>query len=263
MIAGRAIVILAALAATSCGARLMTLPTAPGIPAPDIAPLLNQATAACRGVSTISAELAVRGSVRGERLRGRLLVGVTDPDSMYIEAPAPFGAPVFILGVIRGDATLLLPRDRRVVEHAAPDDVLEAIAGVRLTASELRATLTGCPAAPVPADADARQIGDDWRVIRDDTTIYLRRAATGRWRLVSATRRDGDGFRTDFAQFEADLPRRIRIVSNESRGYDLQLELSQVAINERLDPATFRVVVPDGTRPISLDELRAGGPLAR
>src|SRR5690242_870483 len=116
---------LAALAATSCGAPLLKLPTGTGTPAPDAADALAQATRTCRTVSTFSAEIAVSGSVGGQRLRGRLLAGLAAPASMYMEAPAPFGGPLFVLAATADDATLLLPRDRRVLEHGRPDQVLE------------------------------------------------------------------------------------------------------------------------------------------
>ena len=56
---------------------------------------------------------------------------------------------------------------------------------------------------------------------------------------------------------------RIRLIANDRHRFDLQLELSQVDVNVELDPSTFRVTVPPGTQPISLEELRAGGPLSQ
>jgi hypothetical protein len=189
MIVARAVVLLAALGATACGARVMKLPTGPGLPAADASEILQRATAACSKVTSMSAELAVRGSVHGNRVRGRLLVGVAQPDSAYIEAPAPFGAPVFVLGVVSGEATLLLPRDRRVVQRAEPRDLLEATTGVPVGPSELGAVLTGCPTSPVPASVDARSVGENWRVIGGQPTLYLTRSRPSEpWRLVSVVR---------------------------------------------------------------------------
>ena len=37
--------------------------------------------------------------------------------------------------------------------------------------------------------------------------------------------------------------------------------LAQIEVNTDLKPATFDVDVPPGTAPLSLDELRAAGPL--
>jgi len=260
----RAVVLLAAVTAASCGTPLMKLPTGPGEPAADAASLLTQATTACARVSSLSVEVAVRGSVDGSRMRGRLLVGVAGTDGMYIEAPAPFGAPIFVLGATGGSATLLLPRDRRVVEHASAGELLQAMAGVPLDGPALRTTLTGCPSSAAPVGEQARGFGDNWRVIDGPSTMYLKRErADAPWRLVSALRPGADGWRTDYSNFVDNLPRSVRLVSNTARRFDLRLELSQEDLNPSLDPATFRVTVPAGTQSVSLDELRAGGPVTK
>lgn len=264
MTLGRVVVLLAAVSAASCGAPLMKLPMGPGEPAPDAAPLLAQATAACRKVSTISAEVAVSGSVNGSRLRGRLLAGLAAPDSLYMEAPAPFGAPIFVMGASGGDATLVLPRDRRVLEHGRPEEILSAIAGVPLTPAELRATLTGCAGADVVDAGETRAFGTNWRVLDGEPVRYLRRdGSQGPWRLVASVRTGTDGWRADYAGFSGDLPRSIRIVSNVPRRFDLRLELSQVDLNVTLEGPTFVVSIPPGTSPITIDELRGSGPFAR
>ena len=104
------------------------------------------------------AEIAVSGSAGGRRVRGRLLAGVAAPASARLEAMAPFGPPLFIFVANNDDATLLLPRDDRVLEHGRPDAVLEAVAGVPLDAADLHATLTGCAPAGAPSQGrDARR----------------------------------------------------------------------------------------------------------
>lgn len=264
MTAVRAVAFVAALFAASCGAPLMKLPSGPGEPAPDAAAAFAQATATCARVSTISAEVGVSGSVGGQRLRGRLLAGLAAPSAAYLEAPAPFGAPLFVFGANDGDTTLLLPRDRRVLEHGDPGAVLEAIAGVPLDPTELRAALTGCATADPAALAQARGLGSDWRVVPGARELYLRRErASAPWRLVAMIRSGDSGWRADYRDFLGDLPRSIRLTSLEPRRFALRLELSQVEINVPLDAATFRVAVPPGTQPMTIEELRDNGPLAR
>ena len=259
----RAVAFAAALCAASCGAPLLKLPAGPGVPSSDAAALLDQATAACRRVTTISAEVSVSGSVGGRRVRGRLLAGLAAPDFLYIEAPAPFGAPLFIIGASGGDATVLLPRDRRVLEHGRPGDVLEAIAGVPLGPADLRATLTGCAAAAA-GNEETRAFGSDWRLIPGDRLRYLRRdRLTDPWRLVTVTATGPGGWRAEYRNFMDDLPRSLRLTSNEPRRFDLRLDLSQVDLNVALDASTFRVAIPQGVQPIAIEELRASGPLSR
>ena len=123
---------LSSLLSASCAAPLMKLPAGAGVPAADAAGALAQATAACRGIKTLTAEIAITGSAGGHRVRGRLLAGVAAPASVRLEFVAPFGPPLFIFAATGSDATLVLPRDERVVEHGDPAVVLNAVAGVPL-----------------------------------------------------------------------------------------------------------------------------------
>ncbi len=133
----------AALLAASCGGKFQPLPSGPGAPAADAGAVLDEAVAACRSVTSISAELSVSGSAAGQRLRGRVLAGLAAPASVLLDAAAPFGASLFIYAARDGDATLLLPRDRRALAHGDPAAVLEAVTGVPLDAADLRRVLTG------------------------------------------------------------------------------------------------------------------------
>ena len=258
----RALVWLLALAATSCGAPLLKLPVGPGTPAPDAAGLLDAATTTCRRVSTITAEIAVSGSVHDSRVRGRLLAGLAAPASLYMEAPAPFGAPLFVLGARDDAATLVLPRDKRVLAHGRPDEVIEAIAGVPLGPSDLRTTLTGCPGPGSTDVSDARALGADWRLIGHAPAQYLRRDGRA-WRLASVVHPGPDGWRVDYTNFLNDLPRTIHLVSTTKGRFDLRMHLSQVDVNVTLEPSTFDVKVPADVRPMTIDELRSGEPLSR
>jgi len=260
----RAWAMLAALLTVSCGVPLMKLPPGPGRAAPDAEDAVTEATLACRAVSTLTAVVAVSGSVRGHRMRGHLLAGLAPPASARLEAVAPFGPPLFIFVARGNDATLLLPRDERVLEHGRPDDVLEAMTGVPLDASDLRTTLTGC--APAPDWQGARHVGDDWRVVPDGPNeVYLRRNPhAAPWRLVAAVHRGAAGaeWRAEYRDFENGLPRTIRLASAESGRFDLRLALSQVDINVPLEADVFRLQVPKSAQPITIDELQQSGPFA-
>jgi hypothetical protein len=263
--------ILATLAA-ACRPSLMTLPSggATAVAPAVAAAALAQATSGCAAVQTLTAELAVNGSAGERRLRGRLLGGVAAPASVRLEALAPFGQPIFIFVAMGDQATLLLPRDGRVLQGGRPDAVLEAVAGVPLAATDLETTLTGCAPSDAPTPTEARQFGDTWIVIDSPTgELYLRRnPPSGSWELVAATRTASAGrWRADYAERQADVPRSIRVTSiddagNTGKTFDLRLTLSQVEINTPLSPDAFAVRVPAAATPISLDELRASGPLA-
>lgn len=254
----------------------MKLPTGPGTPvsARDAAARLDQATSACRTVQTLTAEIAVSGRAATRRLRGRLSAGLsapaTSPAAVRLEAVAPFGPPVFIFVATGNDATLFLPRDNRVLAHGRPDAVLEATSGVPLDAAGLLPMLTGC--ASVTAPAEVRGFGDRWNVVATpEGGLYLQReTATEPWRIVANERRAADGarWRAEFSEFRDGLPSSIRVTSLDEDGgvrqaFDVRLVLSQVDLNTPLDAAVFTIQVPAEAVPITLDELRASGPLGR
>ena len=272
---GRVLVAFMAALAASCGARLMKLPAGPGAPlSPDAASaVLDSATAACRTIRTLTAEVGVSGSAAGHRMRGRLLAGVARPASARLEAVAPFGQPMFILAATGDDATLLLPRDRRVLEHAPPAEVLDAVAGVPLDAADLFTTLTGC--APDSPATRGVAFGDDWRMVATSSgnsvyEAYLHRGnVQDPWRLVAVVR-DGESdafLRVEYREHRDALPRSIRLIgggarSGGSAAFNIGLTLSQIETNVSLDPQVFTVQIPPDTDPITLEELRRSGPLA-
>jgi hypothetical protein len=256
-----ALVIALAVVCAACGAPLLKLPQGPGAPATDGREAFDEATRACRRVSTITLEMAVSGSIGGKRARGRLIAGLASPASARLEAAAPFGQPVFIFTATGDDASLLLPRDNRVLEHGRPGAVLDAVTGVPLDAATLLAVITGCMSS---ADAaGARSLGDDWRVVpAGPDEVYLNREKPGGWRLVATLHRPADsGWRAEYRDFKDGLPQTIRLASARSGAFDLQLALSQVELNTTLGADVFRLQVPPTASPITLDELKASGPL--
>jgi outer membrane biogenesis lipoprotein LolB len=268
--AARAAVIpaIVSLLAAACSSPLKKLPAGPRMPASDGASAIDQATTACRAISTITLEMSVRGSVGGQRMRGRLSAGLAKPASARLEAVASFGQPAFFFVATAANATLFVPRDQRVA-RGRPDALLEAVAGVPLDASELRSVVTGC--ASMPNVSGVQAIGDEWRVTTDgNDEIYLRRdRQTAAWQLVTTLRRGTDpstslragGWRADYSNFDRGLPRTIRLVSTPAGRFDLQLELSQVELNMPLGPEVFQLQVPASAEAISVDELRRSGPL--
>jgi hypothetical protein len=264
----RASLLALALLASSCGRPLVKLPSGAGTPAPvpESIESLQQASADCRSIKTLTAEIAISGSVGGERVRVRLLAGVAAPASARIEATASFGAPYFVFVATGRDATLLLPRDRRVLEHGEPEAVLEAIAGIPLTASDLERALTGCPLAEERVKS-ASQFGDTWkRLSTEGGDVYISRGNPGApWRISAATT---PGWRIDYPDRRAGVPASIRLVSLDANGkagtrFDLALALTQVETNVPLDASAFRVEIPGGAVPITLDELRHARPGVR
>jgi hypothetical protein len=214
----------------------------------------------------MTAELSLSGRAGAQRLRGRVQAGLTAPAAVRLEAPAPFGAPLFILAAPNERGTLLLPRDRRVVRDASVRDVLAALAGIELGAADLRALVSGC-VIPEPRAQAGREYPGDWIAVDlQNAAVAWLHKQDGRWRVAAG---EHAGLRVEYATDTtagADTPRQLRVSASagaKTAALDLRLSLTQVEINVPLGPDAFTLMVPPGTTPMTLDELRARGPLAR
>jgi outer membrane lipoprotein-sorting protein len=263
--ASAALAIVLGLAAAGCAPKRFAAPADPGVPVAAFADAWRQVAAPCLGVRTLTAELALSGRAGGTRLRGRVQAGFEAPGRIRLEGVAPFGQPVFILAGDGARATLLLPRDERVVQAADAAEILEALAGVRLGADTLRAVVAGCAMTSPPTGAT--QHGDVIRLAFDDGAVYVRMRGAQR-RIVAA---EAPPFLVEYLDTAASgaWPRRVRI----SRGstsldplpgderVDLTIDISQVETNMPLPPEAFTIDVPPGAMPMTLAQLRAAGPL--
>ena len=246
--------------AVACGPRRLVLPSGGGTPFPDFLPVLTQASSACRDVRTLTAELALSGRAGRQRIRGRVIAGFS-PTALRLEGVAPFGGPVFLFVAEGGRGRLLLPRSRQALD-AAPADILDALAGIPLTPDDLRGVMSGC-VQPQAEPLSARAYAGDWLAIELEGggTRYLRRQEAGSWIILAARY---SGLEIEYGDIVGSAPQRVRIRSAAGSGIatvDLDVRLGQVEVNVDIDPAAFTLEVPPDTTPISLEELRAAGPL--
>jgi hypothetical protein len=202
--------------------------------------------------------MGLRGRAGGRRLSGRLLAGFERPGSMRLEAVVPFGPPGFILATRGKEAVLLLPRDERVVRGESSDEILGSLTGVALAPADLQAILTGC-VVPDSKPTGGRMHANGWASIdlEGGATMYLQRA--GSWRIRAARR---NGWNVDYPVWQGTFPQTIRLQSQDERAnVDMTATLSQIEVNVEVDPAAFTVDVPPNASPLTLEELRAAGPL--
>lgn len=247
--------ILYTISGAACGPPRVTLPSGPGTPSPDYMSAYHSARAACDGVRSLQAQLGLSGRAAGQRMRGRVHAGLI-PGALRLEGVAPFGSPVFILVADGSRGTLVLLRDRRVVQNAPPEEILNALVGIRLGPDDLRALLTGCVKAAADP-AEGRGYGSDWIAVdlASGGTIYLHRQ-NGTWRIVAGRY---SGLEIDYPKFQSLRPSRVVL-----RGTDLNLLLSldQVDIDSDLPREQLvSVQIPPGLTPLTLEELRRAGPL--
>jgi hypothetical protein len=250
-----------AVTVTACAPRLASLPSGPGIPFPDYASAFEQATEGCRAVRTMAAVLSLSGRAAGARLRAKLDAGFEAPGRVRLELPAP-GKPIFTFVAKGESATLLLPRENRVLPNAPPAATLEALAGVSIGPDELRAVVTGC-GFHVGQPTAGQSFNSGWAVVDvEDAKTWLQQSA-GVWRLAAATR---GPLEVRYDEFTSGRPTTIRLRTAPGQApapTDLTIRLSQVDINEPLGPGAFEVEIPADAVPLTLDELRRAGPLGR
>ena len=262
---GRVALSCAVIALSACAGTRLSLPTDPGTPLPDMAGVHAQVSRGCSTVRTFTAELALSGHAGATRLRGRVIAGFGPLASMRLEGVAPFGPPAFVLASREGSATLVLPRDNAVVRDARPEALLEALTGVSLAPADLQAVLTGCVVA-APRATDGHLHANNWASIdlEGGATLYLRRE-DGRWVLRAARRGEWE---IQYGPWMGTFPTEVRLRTSGIPGrtgaapeVDLTATVSQVEANVDLEDASFRVTVPPGAESLTLDDVRAAGPL--
>ena len=180
---------------------------------------------------------------------------------MRLEGVAPFGPPAFILAARGNTATLVLPRDHRVLRGTRAEEILGALTGVALAPADLQAILDGC-VSPMPRAVSGRLHQNGWASIDLDggATVYLQRMGAA-WHLRAATRA---GWQIEYPAWQGMFPQAVRLRSDAAAGdVDVSATISQIETNVDLDPDAFTVNVPAGTTEITLDELRKGAPLGQ
>jgi hypothetical protein len=216
----------------------------------------------------MTAEIGLAGRVGDEPLRSlRVIAGFERPSSLHLLGVAPFGGPIFQLAGSAGSATLLLPRDERVVRNAPPEAILSALTGVGLDPADLQAVFTGC-VVPAPRATGGRLHSGGLASIdvesadqgnpRKTATLYLRRNDS-QWQLRAARR---DRWQFEYTSGAGSFPQSVRLIStNPDVPVGLTASLSQVETNQALDPKAFIVEEPKNVLPMTVEELRQAGPL--
>jgi hypothetical protein len=267
----RGVLLVFALVASACATgATIRLPEGPWAPDPLAAEAFESASAACRGVRTLTAEIAVRGRAGQARVRGRVLAGFERGGALRLEAPAPFGAPIFILVARANQATLWLPRDRRVLRGAPVEDVLEAITGLPRSSDDVLALLSGCLSSDIAPAGPGQSGPGGWMAmdLAGGIRAFLARDGST-WRIAAGHRDAGTGtaaWSVSYASYSSGFPGSVSIrqdpAGNGPSVTALTFEVSQLETNVPLDGRAFDVVIPADAQPLTLEELRQSGPLA-
>ncbi len=251
------VVLLAGLA--GCATNRVALPSGSGTPFPGFEAVYEEATRECAAARTVVADLGMSGRAGGTTLRGTVTTALGADSAIRLEG-VYLGRAIFILAGRNGRATLLLLREDRVLRDAPPEAIVEALAGVPLTPSDLRAAVAGCGLV-TGTPSSGRMFNNDWAAVDvGETVTYLRRVE-GQWRVGGASRA---GLTLTYDRFADGRPGAIGIrsaVAGGQQGADIRLRVSGLEVNSEVDPKAFVLDVPSGTDPLTLDELRRSGPL--
>ena len=253
---------------TACAPKAPPRPVGNPTPDPTAADTFATATASCKGFRSIEGELSLSGRAGGERVRGRILTGLESGGLVRLEAVAPFGAPFFILAGKSERATLVLPREHRVLKDTGVRDVLERITGLSLGADDLRLILSGCLVENA-APSEGRQWGGEWKAVTlgAERIAYLR-SQNGQWLLTAA---DYGPWHVDYAGHASGFPRSVRVRRAPGRSLgegggddaiDITARIEQLEVNTQINPLAWVVEIPSDADPMTLDELRSIAPLA-
>lgn len=216
----------------------------------------------------MTTEIGLSGRVGDEPLRSvRVIAGFERPSSIHLQGVAPFGGPIFLLAGRAGAATLVLPRDQRIIRSAPPEAILGALTGVALDPADLLAVFTGC-VVPAPRSTAGRLHpgglasidveSTDPTTPRRTATVYLRRNGS-QWQLRAATR---DTWQIEYTPGTGSFPQLVRLISTSpDLRVALNAALSQVETNQAVDPKAFIVEEQKDLMPMTVEELRQAGPL--
>jgi hypothetical protein len=248
------------LSASCAGRAAFVVPGGPGTLAPEAAAIWTPIAESCRSISSYRSEFALTGQIGTQRIRGlasaKLYTALAATGHIGLEANVS-GQLLFRLGGDADKAVLLL-RDQNRVAAAPPDEILEALIGVPVNPARLLAIVSGCVTTAASIERTARH-NEVLEIVTDDATVYLTSVGTG-WQVRAGRFADVS---VDYFAFERGLPRDFRLSSSgpDKASVSLDLRVQVVQTNVTLDPALFRVTMPEGAMPISLDELRRAGPL--
>ncbi len=234
-------------------------PVGPGEPAPDAAAAWAEATRACRGVTSYKASLRVSGRIRGERLPTTIDIATgATAAGIRLEGRAA-NRNIFKLAGTADGATLYLDDGHRSAS-GRPEDLTDALMGVKLGPGRWLALLTGCVATPPDFVSGARYRAD-LAVTTPSDRVFLA-LENGAWRSVHGT---FDGLVVTYRRFSSSLPDEWRLSSEPGRDPSIALSVSvdDMTTSSPIASSAFALTLPDDVTPMTLDQLRQSGPLRR
>jgi len=228
----------------------------------------------CNTAPRMTAEVSIRGQLRGARFRGRFWVGTdlftgslrlesgqASPPSFVYVASNTFAAS----GQVNG--TLFLPRHNAFVTPESSRVVLETVLGVPLSPEEVLWVITGCPfgfGGLEPRQMRSNVVKVSLFGSHSPLELWIQKdRSSSQWavrEMTGAIPNEPLRWRAMFGERVSHIVREVRLVSEEWNGvggvFDLRLSLHRVQINPTLDRHTFAPALREPLSPVSLDSVR-------
>lgn len=243
---------LAVAATAGCATGGFVRPAGPPTPFPEADILWRDLTRVCRDVTSYRAQLRVSGRLNGQRIPGLSAGLALERDRLAMNLRWGATPEISMAGPSTG-LTLLMHRSGQVVRGPA-DDVVEALIGARLSPATLLSALTGCVAADT-AVTRSEKVGAFARLTVPDGVVYLRQRS-GAWELAASELGD---LVIDYRRLVDGWPREI--VIRQAPGVALGLQVVEFERNPELTSGLFQLSVPASFADMSVEQLRADGPL--
>ena len=242
------------LAAAGCGGYRFVLPGGSPAPPASASSAWAEATRSCRDVRSYSATLTVSG--RGIP-KLTVFTGATSDGGIYLNGRYN-GGEIFTLGGTADRATLVLHEDHTTVT-ARPEDILDALVGLKMTPARWLALLSGCVStAPSSPIVQGERSGTRLVLTLSDARALLD-SASSRWRITGGV---FDRMTVDYRAVGADWPQRWILASEAGASTAVKLDITSADphVNDpKVSTDGFTVAPPADAATVTLADLRARG----
>lgn len=245
--------VLVAIGAASCAARMFVPPAGPGAPAPEAAAAWDEATKECRTVTSFAPTMRLGGKVSGASVPGLTVLGAVTADGGIRLQATGGGRTIFELAGTNARATFFW-REENKVAIARAEELVDALVRLKLGADALLPILTGCVTRTLSVTRSERY-GELLAISTDASRVFLQQERSG-WRAKYA---EVHGLAVQYTWQDAAWPREVRIRAQVGTPSEVNLRMridEGPIVNPVLGPETFALNVPSTATPMTLDELR-------
>ncbi|MFC2172889.1 hypothetical protein ACFLU6_09700 [Acidobacteriota bacterium] len=247
------------------------------------------------------AEMAVKGKIKGMRIRARPSVLLAYPDRFYLELGTAGAGPLVVIASADGQISMFFPRTREFLQEKATPSNMERLLGIPLSTRELVALLSGngIPFDSYRLGAEGKSSGEMFLAFTASSPSLDRHASIlvaspqslcpegGLKNRKSASSRLNDQHQAtlrgclrivdgriggldlnermlnfSYSQFSTDPELPRRITANSKGLFNLRITLSRLQIrSDILDPLFFKIPIPRKAKRLTFSDFEGKGPV--